>query len=239
MADILVVEDNRDLATAIQYNLELEGFSVEIAEDGRTGLEAARRLDPDLLILDLMLPNGVDGFELLDRLRAEGFRAPVLILSARGEEADKVRGFRLGADQYLTKPFGLLELLERVKRLLARGGSWVGSGASTGGRDILSFGDVRVDLDARLVTRGGEPVRVTPRAFDLLVALLRREGKVASRVELLRDVWGFQAAVMTRTVDAHVAELRGRLERDPSHPVHIRTVWGRGYRLDRSPGPAG
>jgi two-component system response regulator MtrA len=227
MADILLVEDNRDLATAIKYNLEIEGFSVEIAEDGRTALEAARHLTPGLLILDLMLPNGVDGFEVLDRLRTNGFSAPVLILSAKGEEADKVRGFRLGADQYLTKPFGLLELLERVKRLLARR-------ARADAHETLRFGDVEVDLEARQVTRGGKPVRVTPRAFDLLVALLRRNGKVASRVELLRDVWGFETEVMTRTVDAHIAELRGKLEANPSRPAHIHTVWGRGYRLDRA-----
>lgn len=230
MADILVVEDNRELAAAIRYNLEIEGFAVEVAEDGPSGLESARRREPDLLILDLMLP-GLDGFDLLSRLRGSGFEAPVLILSARGEEADKVRGFRLGADQYLTKPFGLLELLERVKRLLARHGRANGGTGEGVGR-VLGFGDVRVDLDARLVTKAGHEVRVTPRAFDLLVALLRRPGKVASRFELLRDVWGFQRPVTSRTVDAHVAELRRKLEDDASDPAHIITVWGIGYRLD-------
>jgi len=230
MADILVVEDNRELAAAIRYNLEIEGFAVEVAEDGPSGLESARRMEPDLLILDLMLP-GLDGFDLLSRLRGSGFEAPVLILSARGEEADKVRGFRLGADQYLTKPFGLLELLERVKRLLARHGRANGGTGEGVGR-VLGFGDVRVDLDARLVTKAGHEVRVTPRAFDLLVALLRRPGKVASRFELLRDVWGFQRPVTSRTVDAHVAELRRKLEDDASDPAHIITVWGIGYRLD-------
>jgi DNA-binding response OmpR family regulator len=230
MADILVVEDNRELAAAIRYNLEIEGFAVEVAEDGPSGLDSARRMEPDLLILDLMLP-GLDGFDLLSRLRGSGFEAPVLILSARGEEADKVRGFRLGADQYLTKPFGLLELLERVKRLLARHGR-VHGGTGEGVGRVLGFGDVRVDLDARLVTKAGHEVRVTPRAFDLLVALLRRPGKVASRFELLRDVWGFQRPVTSRTVDAHVAELRRKLEDDASDPAHIITVWGIGYRLD-------
>lgn len=229
MADILVVEDNRELAAAVRYNLEMEGFDVEVAEDGPSGLEIARRIDPDLLVLDLMLP-GLDGFDLLARLRKDGFEAPVLILSARGEEADKVRGFRLGADQYLTKPFGLLELLERVKRLLARHGPQT---ARPGGDEgELTFGDVRIDLDARLVTKDGKAVHVTPRAFELLVALLRRRGKVASRFELLRDVWGFQRPVTSRTVDAHIAELRRQLEDDPSEPAHIITVWGIGYRLD-------
>lgn len=232
MPDILIVEDSRELAAAIRYNLEIEGFDVEVAEDGPSGLESARRLNPDLLVLDLMLP-GLDGFDLLARLREEGFDAPVLILSARGEEADKVRGFRLGADQYLTKPFGLLELLERVKRLIARHGLDSAGGTTPAPREILRFGDVEVDLDARLVTRRGEEVHITPRGFALLVALLRREGKVASRFELLRDVWGFQRPVTSRTVDAHIAELRRQLEDEPSEPVHIITVWGVGYRLDR------
>lgn len=229
MADILVVEDNRELAAAVRYNLEMEGFDVEVAEDGPSGLEIARRIDPDLLVLDLMLP-GLDGFDLLARLRKDGFEAPVLILSARGEEADKVRGFRLGADQYLTKPFGLLELLERVKRLLARHSSEAARRDEDGSE--LAYGDVRVDLGARLVTKNGEELHVTPRAFELLVALLRRRGKVASRFELLRDVWGFQRPVTSRTVDAHIAELRRQLEDDPSEPAHIITVWGIGYRLD-------
>jgi len=229
MADILVVEDNRELAAAVRYNLEMEGFDVEVAEDGPSGLEIARRTDPDLVVLDLMLP-GLDGFDLLARLRKEGFEAPVLILSARGEEADKVRGFRLGADQYLTKPFGLLEFLERVKRLLARHGPEAARRRGDVGE--LAFGAVRVDLDARLVTKNGEQLHVTPRAFELLVALLRRRGKVASRFELLRDVWGFQRPVTSRTVDAHIAELRRQLEDDPSEPAHIITVWGIGYRLD-------
>lgn len=231
MADILVVEDNRELASAIRYNLEMEGFDVEVAEDGPAGLESARRDPPSLLILDLMLP-GLDGFDLLRRLRSEGFEAPVLILSAKGEEADKVRGFRLGADQYLTKPFGLLELLERAKRLLARRGVWSAEQPSAE-HEVLSFGDVDVDLDARSVTRAGEPVHLTPKAFQLLVALLRREGKVASRFDLLRDVWGFERPVTSRTVDAHIAELRRELEEDSADPRHIITVWGVGYRLDR------
>lgn len=228
MADILVVEDNRELAAAIRYNLEIEGFAVEVAEDGATGLDIARRLDPDLLILDLMLP-GLDGFDLLARVRRDGFTAPVLILSARGEEGDKVRGFRLGADQYLTKPFGLLELLERVKSLLAR--HHLGTDDHDADEE-LGFGDVRIDLGARLVTKGGDEVHLTPRAFELLVALVRRDGRVASRFELLRDVWGFQRPVMSRTVDAHIAELRRKLEDDASDPVYIITVWGIGYRLD-------
>ncbi len=220
------------MAEAIRYNLEIEGIEVEVAEDGPAGLDAARDRPPDALILDLMLP-GLDGFELLERLRAASFDAPVLILSAKGEEADKVRGFRLGADQYLTKPFGLLELLERVKRLLARADAADVGHQSVGAHETLAFGNVRVDLEAHTVVRGGESVPVSPRAFALLVALLKREGRVASRHELLRDVWGYQRPVPSRTVDAHIAELRRKLETDPANPKHIVTVWGVGYRLDR------
>jgi len=228
---VLVIEDSADLAEALRYNLELDGLEVEVADDGAAGLEAARRAAPDLLILDLMLPR-VDGFEVLRRLRLEGFDGPVLILSAKSEEADKVRGFRLGADQYLTKPFGLLELLERVKGLLARHDSEVGSDQVGRPHETLQFGNVTVDLEAHDVHRAGKRVHLSPRAFQLLVALLRREGRVASRFDLLRDVWGFQRPVSSRTVDAHVAELRRKLEADPSTPRHILTVWGVGYRLD-------
>lgn len=233
VAKILVIEDNGELAAAVKYNLEIEGFEVAVARDGRDGIAQARASGVDLLILDLMLPGALDGFDVLESLRSDGFVAPVLILSAKGEEVDKVRGFRLGADQYLTKPFGLLELLERVRRLTTRG---VMQDAGSESHETMRFGDVMVDLDARSVSRGSDRVRLTPRAFDLLVALLRRKGRVASRIELLREVWGFQRSVMTRTVDAHVAELRRKLEEDPAKPAHILTIWGIGYRLDRTRG---
>jgi len=228
-ARILLVEDNEDLAAGIRYNLELEGYEVRWAEDGPTGLDAARRDPPDLLILDIMLP-GMDGFQVLQSLREEGFDRPVLILTARGEESDKVRGFRLDADQYVTKPFGLLELLERVRALLRRRSR----AAEEGGRETLvRFGEVVVDAAARTVTKGGRDVSLTPRAFDLLLALLAHEGRVVTRQQLLRDVWGHLAAVVTRTVDSHVSELRQKLEDDPAEPRHIHTVWKVGYRFER------
>lgn len=226
---ILVIEDNEELAAGIRHNLELEGYRVEGALTGPAGLEAARSGQPDLVILDIMLPE-MDGFQVLRTLRDEGFDRPVLILTARGEEADKVRGFRLNADQYVTKPFGLLELLERVRALLRRSG---GGTDRSDRRDVLEFGDVRVDRDARTVIRAGEPVSLTPRAFDLLLALARHEGRVLSRQDLLRDVWGHLGAVVTRTVDSHISELRQKLEPDPSEPRHIHTVWKIGYRFER------
>jgi DNA-binding response OmpR family regulator len=227
MANILVVEDNRELAQALQYNLELEGHVVAIALDGALGLAAATEQPPDLLVLDLMLPV-MDGYTVLERLRRGGFQAPVLVLTARGEEADKVRGFRAGADQYLVKPFGLLELLERVRLLLRR---W----SRTPDREILCVADLEIDTAARIVRRQGEVVMLSPKAFDLLVALTRRRGAVSSRLDLMREVWGHRAAVLSRTVDAHIAELRRKLEADPADPRIILTVWKAGYRIEMDP----
>jgi DNA-binding response OmpR family regulator len=154
---------------------------------------------------------------------------PVLILTARGEESDKVRGLRLGADDYVTKPFGVLELLARVEALLRRAGN--GSSGARAKPVVERFGEIEVDPATRTVLRGGKPVYLTPMEFDLLCALVARRGVVASRLELMREVWGHQAAVLSRTVDTHVAELRRKLERDPSNPRHILTVRKAGYRL--------
>ncbi|MFN2432889.1 MAG: winged helix-turn-helix domain-containing protein, partial [Gemmatimonadota bacterium] len=209
-------------------NLEIEGYDVAVAADGMEGLESARTTRPDLVVLDLMLP-GLDGFRVLRRLREAGSAVPVLILTARGDEADKVRGLRLGADDYVTKPFGVLELLARVEALLRRADR--GAGAENGSERVERFGVVEVERTTRIVRRRGEEIALTPMEFDLLVALLRRRGAVASRLELLKEVWGHQAAVLTRTVDTHVAELRRKLEEDPSMPRHILTVRKAGYRL--------
>lgn len=230
MKRVLVVEDNQDLALGLQVNLEVQGYAVQTVHEGTAVLEAARAFRPDLVVLDLMLP-GIDGFQVLADLRAAGVDAAVLILSARGEEVDKVRGFRLGADDYVVKPFGLMELLARVEALLRRGGaSHPGQRAEPAGE---SFGDVVVEVESRRVMVGGVPVNVTPKAFDLLVALLQRNGRVASRFDLLREVWGHRSAVESRTVDTHIAELRRKIEADPAHPRHILTVWKAGYRLQR------
>jgi two-component system, OmpR family, alkaline phosphatase synthesis response regulator PhoP len=227
MPRILVVEDNGALAEGLAYNLRHEGHDVRIAEDGESGLADARQWAPDLVILDLMLPR-LDGYGVLAAMREERNGAPVIILSARSEEADKVRGFRLDADQYVTKPFGVLEILERVRSLLRRN-SGRGSNVSA---DELRFGDVVVDAAARTVMRAGEPCTLTPKAFDLLLALVARGGRVATRQELLKEVWGYGAFVLSRTVDSHIAELRRKLETDPAHPRHIVTVWKVGYRFE-------
>lgn len=231
MTKILIIEDNADLAFGLRRTLEFEGYEVDVAEDGPSGLDRARSVDPDLVVLDVMLP-GMDGFGVLEELRGGGGRMPVLMLTARDEEADVVLGFHSGADDYVTKPFSTLELVARVRALLRRTGP---DNADTDGTPLVAtFGNVEVDAGSRTVTKAGEEVSLTPKEFDLLVALLRREGDVASRPELLKEVWRYaNAEVMTRTVDIHVAELRRKLEDDPSDPQHILTVRKAGYRLNQ------
>jgi DNA-binding response OmpR family regulator len=224
---VLVIEDNRNLATGLRNNLEIEGYDVLIAADGTSGLAMARRDSPDLIVLDLMLP-GTDGYRVLRTLREEGLDTPVLILSARGEETDKVLGFQLGADDYVAKPFGLLELLARIDALLRRA-------ATTRVKPKLcepvDFGDVKVDPGTHTVLRRGEAVMLRPKEYDLLIALLQRRGQVASRAELLEEVWGYSGEVYSRTVDTHVAELRRKLEENAAEPEHILTVRKTGYRI--------
>ena len=229
MKRILIVEDNRDLAYGLCNNLEIEGYEVEVAEDGAKGVTRALAGKPDLIVLDLMLPE-LDGYRVLRRLREEGLSVPVLILTARGEEADKVLGFRLGADDYETNPFGLLELMARIAALLRRADASRTTGLS---RIVERFGEVEVDCSTHTVRVREQLVMLTPMEFELLVALLQRRGAVASRLELLKEVWGHSAAVLTRTVDTHVAELRRKLESNPARPRHILTVRKIGYRLER------
>ena len=165
-------------------------------------------------------------------MRKDGITTPVIILTARGEESDKVLGFRLGADDYVTKPFGVMELLARVEAVLRRATpAGKERNDSTGEEEIAAFGDVRVDRRARIVLKAGEEVSLTPKELDLLLALIRRNGRVASRLDLLKEVWGHRAAVVSRTVDTHVAELRRKLEDEPSNPRHILTVHKAGYRF--------
>jgi len=236
MTRIVVVEDNPDLAFGLRNNLEIEGYEVDVAPDGPAGLAAVRASAPDLVLLDLMLP-GLDGFRVLKTLRDEGRQMPVLILTARGEEADKVRGLHLGADDYVTKPFGVLELLARVRALLRRAAPGAAASPGSPATDAAStaaaarFGEVEIQPAARRVTRAGCEIPLAPLEYDLLQALVRRGGAVATRLDLLREVWGYSAAVVSRTVDTHIAELRRKLEEDPARPRHILTVRKVGYRL--------
>jgi two-component system alkaline phosphatase synthesis response regulator PhoP len=243
MTRILVVEDDPDLAFGLKNNLEIEGYEVEVVADGEAAVARATAWMPTLMILDLMLP-GLDGLRVLRAVRAQNAVVRILILTARGDETDKVRGLKLGADDYVTKPFGLLELLARVESLLRRyeqdaaasadsaatAGSQEPSGQHAGAR--LRFGDVEVDVRGRRVFKAGRPVALRPKEIDLLLELLRQRGAVVSRLELMRAVWGYSSAVITRTVDTHIGELRRKLETDPARPRHIVTVRNIGYRLD-------
>jgi DNA-binding response OmpR family regulator len=196
---------------------------VHVADNGADGLSRARELSPDLMILDLMLP-AMNGYTVLQRLRDEGHEMPVLIMTARGTEEEKLRGFGLGADDYIVKPCGLLEILARVKALLKRGG----------GREKrvpTTIEDLSIDFAARIVRRGDAELPLRPKEFDLLAALIRHRGEVVSRAELLREVWGYTPDSQSRTVETHLASLRERLGDDPERPRYIVTVRRAGYRL--------
>ncbi|MEO8218424.1 MAG: response regulator transcription factor [Acidobacteriota bacterium] len=223
---VLVIEDNVDLAFGLRNNLEIEGYTVDVAHDGSAGLEKVQRSPFDLVILDLMLPE-MDGFRVLRNVREKGMVIPVLILTARGAESDKVQGLKLGADDYVTKPFGVLELLARVEALIRRNRLSIVKSPPEPER----FGEIEIDIQTRTVMRGQQAVSLTPKEFDLLLALVERRGAVVSRMDLLRQVWGYSDAVISRTVDSHIAELRRKLEEDAAVPRHILTVRKVGYRL--------
>lgn len=227
MARILIVEDHAAIAAGLRANLELEHHEARVAGDGLAALVQVAEWNPELVILDLMLP-GLDGFDVLVRIRSAGSRCGVLVLSALGGEAEKVRALCLGADDYVVKPFGLMELLARVQALLRRAYP-----ETIPPIDPLRyrFGDVEVDPAARVALRAGDPVSLRPREFDLLLALLRAGGAVLSRKDLLVKVWGYEPSVVTRTVDTHIATLRSRLEANPEDPRYILTVWKAGYRV--------
>jgi DNA-binding response OmpR family regulator len=227
MKTVLLVEDNAHLAYGLKNNLEIEGYRVLVADDGPTGLELTRRERPDLVVLDLMLP-GLDGFRVLKAIRERGDRTPVLVLTARGQEDDKVRGLKLGADDYVTKPFGVLELLARIEALFRRATDQWASRAAP-----VRFGAIEIDPGSRTVRRGGEPVGLTPKEFDLLWALVQANGAAVSRARLMERIWSYETDVLSRTVDTHIAELRRKLEANPGEPRHLLTVRKVGYRLER------
>jgi DNA-binding response OmpR family regulator len=225
MSSILLIEDNRDYAATLSANLEREGYDVAVAANGVDGLAMAKRDEPDLIILDLMLP-AMSGFTVLQRLRDEGREAPVLIMTALGTEEEKLRGFGLGADDYVVKPCGLLEILARVRALLKRA-----SAGSAAPKSEARVGDLTIDFGARIVRRGDTEIPLRPKEFDLLAALVRHRGRVVSRADLLREVWGYAPGTESRTVETHLAALRERLGDDPQAPSYIVTVRRAGYRL--------
>ena len=225
-ATILIVEDEHAVARGIQYALQQEGYTVTVATSGETGLEIATTQAPDLVVLDVRLP-GIDGFEVLRRMRAAGAKAPVLMLTARDEEVDKVIGLELGADDYLTKPFGLRELMSRVKALLRRA---YGDLADAAGGRVIRHGDLVIDLDRRRVQRGDRRISLTPTEFEILRHLAGRPGRVFSRRELLELLRDYEALDQDeKTINVHVSHLRDKIEDDPSTPRFVQTVRGVGY----------
>jgi DNA-binding response OmpR family regulator len=232
---ILIIEDNETLALGLRTSLEVEGYKVECVTDGNEGLSWLEHHNPDLIVLDLMLP-GLNGFEVLRRYRGRGGATAVLILSARDQEVDKVQGFRLGADDYVVKPVGVLELLARVEAIIRRAapaGRGMGGGADAARASQHHFSDVVVDLRTRTVQRAGIPVDLSPMEFDFLAFLIESGGDIVSRETLMRQVWRYTNGVTSRTVDQHVARLRNKLEPDPAQPRHLITVRKAGYRFQR------
>ena len=221
---ILVVDDERVLVKGIKFNLESEGYQVEVGYDGEQAVELARSGAFDLIILDLMMPK-IDGLQACMRIR-EFSNVPVIMLTARSEDADKIIGFECGADDYITKPFNILELKARVRALLRRAGM---SHQKEAGR--LTIGHITLDADARAAWKEGQSVDLTAKEFDLMELLMRNPGRVSSRENLLNVVWGYEYAGDYRTVDVHVRRLREKLELDPANPRYILTKWGVGYYL--------
>lgn len=218
---VLVVEDDASLARVLGDNLVYEGFVVEYASDGAEALQKARCAKPDLVLLDVMIP-GLDGFEVCRSLNTGRDRIPIIMLTARTQREDKVKGLELGADDYVTKPFALDELLARIHAVLRRSRRAV---------DSLTLGDVIIDFQQMRAWKRGEELTLTPREFVLLQHLAERAGKLVTREELLRAVWGYEEMPLTRTVDTFVARLRRKIEPDPHHPRFIRTIHGDGYNL--------
>jgi len=222
---ILVVDDEPTLVATLKYNLERDSFRVLTATDGEAALTAAREGRPDLIVLDLMLP-GLSGLEVCRILRKET-SVPILMLTAKGEEVDKVVGLEIGADDYVTKPFGMPELMARVRAMLRRSERGAGSPG-----DAVSAGDLRLDAVRREAMRSDEPLHLKPKEFDLLIFFMRHKGRAFTREELLNQVWGYEFAGDTRTVDVHLRWLRQKIEQYPSQPTRLITVRSVGYRFE-------
>jgi DNA-binding response OmpR family regulator len=225
MNRLLIVEDEPDMVMGLKDNFEIEGFEVRSASDGASGLEIARAENPDIVILDVMLPR-MSGLEVCKALRRERRDVPILMLTARGLEVDKVVGLEVGADDYVTKPFSVRELIARVHALLRRA-----QGTSLPRLDSYTFGNVRLDFRSYRAARGDKPLDLSPREFDLLRYLIERKGETVSREHLLSEVWGYDSHVNSRTVDAHITKVRAKLGDNGSQSRFIVTVHGVGYRF--------
>jgi len=224
MATILIVEDEPDMATGLRDNLEFEGYEVRIARDGEEALASAAERAPDLILLDLMLPRR-NGLDVCRELRHRGMRIPIIMLTARGQETDKVVGLEIGADDYVTKPFSVRELMARVHVQLRR------TVCENAAVEQFQFGQVELDFKRQHAARAGQRLHLTAREFDILKYFVRRRGETISRDELLDKVWGFRAYPLSRTVDNHIAKLRQKIERLPTEPEYLITVHGLGYKF--------
>ena len=224
MGRVLIVEDDHAMSIALRDGLQFEGHTVMVATDGKSGLAMAEASSPDIVILDVMLPT-MSGLDVCKQLRSAGNSVPIIMLTARGQEVDKVVGLKIGADDYVTKPFSFMELSARMEAILRR------QGATPDDETVYRFGDVEVDFDELKATRGGEPLELTPREFKLLRQFVANRGSVLTRERLLAAVWGYHVVPVTRTVDMHVAKLRKKVEDDPESPTHIVTVHGVGYKF--------
>lgn len=224
MRKILIADDEPNLVATLKFNLEKEGYGVLTAEDGEQAVASVRQYHPDLLVLDLMLPR-LSGMEVCRIVRRES-SLPIIMLTAKTDELDRVLGLEIGADDYVTKPFSIKELVARVRAQLRRA-----SESPIQVSEVLSAGEILLDAGKRQVTRSGLPVELRPKEFDLLHVLMRNRGRVLTRNQLLEAVWGYSAYGQTRTVDVHVGRVREHIEEDPAHPAHIITVRGVGYRF--------
>ena len=227
---ILVVEDEENILAAIKYSLTSEGFDVYGAEDGEKGLEMARELVPDLVLLDVMLPK-IDGFEVCRMLRKD-MDLPVFMLSAKAEEIDRVVGLEIGADDYITKPFSMRELVVRVRNSLRRRSLASSESNSSDSKEIIKAGDLEIDLTSHVIKLSGENLEMKPREFDLLVMLASSKGRAFTRDQILERLWGHEYIGDIRTVDVHVRWIREKIEGDPGKPSRIVTIRGVGYRFD-------
>lgn len=233
---VLLIEDDRDIAELVALHLRDEGYDTDICHDGSEGLAKAQRGDYDLLVLDLMLP-GTDGLSICKALRSGERYLPILMLTARSSELDRVLGLELGADDYLTKPFSIRELVARAKALLRRAEAMAGqareSEAAPG--QVLQYAGLRIDPERRTVQRDGRELELTAKEFDLLYHFARHPGRVYSRTQLLDQVWGYGHEGYEHTVNSHINRLRGKIEQDPANPRYILTVWGVGYKFAENP----
>jgi DNA-binding response OmpR family regulator len=229
MTHVLIVEDDEAMSVALRDGFEYEGYSVSVAKDGEAGLELATSATPDLILLDVMLPK-MTGLDICKQLRGTGSAIPIIMLTARGQEIDKVLGLKLGADDYITKPFGFMELLARAEAVLRRS-TTASQPATAAPLDVYRFGDVTIDFKRHEATKAGEPIDLSPREFQLLAYFIEHKGEIVTREKLLDAVWDYNAIPFTRTVDMHIAKLRKKVEDNPGDPKYVVTVHRLGYKF--------